>query len=470
MLPTSLRRAAVAAMALTATLSAQQSKNTTLLARFDPTSSYSDIWGYVAPNGKEYALLAARSGTYVVDCTNPQQPVQRGFFSGSSSCCRDIRTYRHYAYVVNEGGGGLQIIDLQDPDQPRLVRNWSTGDLRTAHNVAIDTQTGTLYAAGATSGMPIVDLSQDPENPTQIGNLRTPYVHDLCIQDGYAHLAYIFNGRYSITDVGNLPAMTQVGSLSVSVAHNAWPSRDNQIAALTSETSGGNLTVVDISNRRLPRRIATWRTGRSSTTPHNAYMYDRVCHISWYSEGYHAVDLSNPNNPTEVAWYDTSGSTTGQTGNWGCYPFQPSGTVYLSDFSGGLYVLDSLGRPAQYGQGTSGQGQREPQIHAFGAAWHGNSSFKLQLEDGQPNSTALFVMGVSRATTNVLGITLLVDLGQQFFLVPTQTDADGHAEVTLPIPAAGPTAVLHGQWLVVDAGAPGGIAASRGLSFDVFNR
>ena len=470
MLPTSLRRAAVAAMALTATLTAQQSKNTTLFARFDPTSGYSDVWGYAAPNGKEYALLGARNGTYVVDCTDPRQPVQRGFFAGNSTCCRDIRTYRHYAYVVNEGGGGLQIIDLQNPDQPRLVRNWMPNDLRTAHNVAIDTQTGTLYAAGASTGMPIVDLSQDPENPTQIGNLRTPYVHDLHIQDGFAHLAYIFNGRYGIADVSNLPNMPQVGSLSVRVAHNAWPSRDNQIAALTSETSGGNLTVVDTSNRRLPRQIATWRTGVGSTTPHNAYMYDRVCHISWYSEGYHAVDLSDPNNPTEVGWYDTSSSTTGQTGNWGCYAFQPSGTVYLSDFSGGLYLVDSLGRPELYGQGTSGQGQQQPQIHVFGAAWHGNSKFKAQLEGGRPNSTALFVMGLGRASTSVLGITLAVDLGQQFFLVPTQTDANGDAAVALPVAPVGPTAKLHCQWLVADPGAPGGVAASRGLAFDIFNK
>ncbi|MEM9316408.1 MAG: hypothetical protein AAGA95_17455, partial [Pseudomonadota bacterium] len=118
-----------------ATLTAQQgaSRNATLLSRFDPTNSYNDIWGYVAPNGKEYALLAASNGTYVVDCSNPRAPVQRGFISGPSACCRDIRTYQTYAYVVNDGGGGgVQIIDLSNPDQPRLLRTYRTSQLNSA--------------------------------------------------------------------------------------------------------------------------------------------------------------------------------------------------------------------------------------------------------------------------------------------------------------------------------------------------
>ncbi|MEM7204931.1 MAG: hypothetical protein AAF628_32045 [Planctomycetota bacterium] len=104
------------ALATLAPLGAQAARGASLLGRFDPGNLYNDVWGYVAPDGRELALLAADNGTYVVDCTVATAPRELLFVAGPSACCRDIRTYRSFAYVVNDGGGGgLQIIDLSDP-------------------------------------------------------------------------------------------------------------------------------------------------------------------------------------------------------------------------------------------------------------------------------------------------------------------------------------------------------------------
>ena len=155
------------------------SHNVTLAARFDPPGqTYNDVWGYVSPAGGEYAILGTSSGVYIIDCTDPANPVQRGFISASqsgwsSSTWRDMRTYRNYIYVVTEGGGGTQIIDMADPDSPVLVKTWGQSIWRDAHNVALDTQTGTLYPCGTNVGVPIIDLSQDPLNPVQIGSFTT---------------------------------------------------------------------------------------------------------------------------------------------------------------------------------------------------------------------------------------------------------------------------------------------------------
>src|SRR4026207_420390 len=77
-----------------------QSSNATLLSRFDPSGfTYNDCWGYRSPSGGEDAVLGANTGTFILDCTDPSNPVQRAFINGPTSSWRCIRTYRHYAYI-----------------------------------------------------------------------------------------------------------------------------------------------------------------------------------------------------------------------------------------------------------------------------------------------------------------------------------------------------------------------------------
>lgn len=456
-------------------LHAQGAKaSATLLGQFDPPGeTYNDVWGYAAPNGKEYAILGATDGTFIVDCTDPTHPTQRAFIPASASgwgasTWRDMRSYGSYVYVVTEGGGGMQIIDMTNPDSPVLAKTWGQSIWPNAHNVAIDLGTGTLYACGTNVGMPIVDLSKDPLNPTLITTFRNPYVHDLAIQDGYAHLAAINSSAYLIIDVSNLPSTPTLAQKPVQSCHNAWPSRDDQIAVTTSETFGGGLTVFDISNKRLPVQVSTFRTGGSTTSIHNAYLRDRVAHMSYYSEGYRAVDLSDPAKPVQVAFYDTSASTGGFAGDWGCYPFQPSGVIYASDFDNGLLVIDTPAATRLYGSATAGAGGTAPQIHTFGCAYRGNGKFAFELEGAAPQAAAALLIGVAQGSSTVAGAQVQVDLTQAFGVAPVRTDASGKARVALPIAPDAKPVTLYAQWVVADAQAPGGFAASRGMEFEVF--
>jgi hypothetical protein len=62
--------------------------------------------------------------------------------------------------------------------------------------------------------------------------------------------------------------------------------------------------------------------------------------ISYYTEGYVALDVTNPTQPVQLGSYDTfPGADNIFDGAWGVYPYTPSGTIYVSDISSGLYVL-----------------------------------------------------------------------------------------------------------------------------------
>src|SRR3972149_6991493 len=104
--------------------------NVTFLSNLNQYSSagYSDIWGYTAPNGIEYALLGVVTGTSIISLADPTNPVEAAFIPAPQSSWRELKVHSHYAYVVTDATGeGLQIIDLaQLPDTAVLVNTVST--------------------------------------------------------------------------------------------------------------------------------------------------------------------------------------------------------------------------------------------------------------------------------------------------------------------------------------------------------
>lgn len=464
-----------AALLSAATLSAQQGRNVRVLSRSDLSNNYlSEVWGYVSPAGKEYAVVGSITGTYVLDCSDPARPVQRGFIPHSASGWRnlrwsDVKIYRHYAYVATEGGGGMQIIDLQDPDKPKLLKTWTTTGWSNTHNLGFDPN-GFLYTCGAGGGMRVLDIKTDPVNPRLVANYTANYVHDLYVKDGIAHVLEYYARTYRLMDVSKLPLMRTLGTGTVWSAHNAWPTRDHAYAVTTSERAGGALTVFDIKNKSAPRQIATYRTGLATTSVHNAYIKNRVVHMSYYSEGLRVVDLSDPARPVEVGYYDTSTATTGFIGAWGCYPLQPSGVVYLTNRPIGFYIFESKAQVGLYGSGTSGTGGQTPAAHAHGAPYLGNVGFALEVENARPRSPSLLLLG-AKGNLRLGGLTLLVDLGQSPIVLLGATDAGGRSVVPLGIPNAAPLkgAVVHAQFLVIDSGGSSNLAATRGMRFELFS-
>ena len=53
------------------------------------------------------------------------------------------------------------------------------------------------------------------------------------------------------------------------------------------------------------------------------------------------LDISDPTNPVEVAYYDTSNMEGLYVGNWGTYAYLPSGHIISSDRENGLFIINS---------------------------------------------------------------------------------------------------------------------------------
>ncbi len=482
--PPLLRSLPLAACAiLAAPAVAQSARNVTLQSVYTPAGvpagKFADVWGYASPSGRELALLSGEPGVWVIECTDPRNPVERAFFANglsgwSDEVPHDIRTFGRYAYVVTEGGGGMQILDLGNPDQPRLVTTWGQSLWSNAHNLAIDVERGIAYPCGTDVGVGVIDL-QNPVAPRWLRSYGTSYVHDLFVQDGVAHMAEFNASRYVTVDVSALPAMAPLGAIAVPSAHSAWPTRDGRYAVTGSELPGGHLRIFDIANPRLPQQIASYRTGPAGSIIHNPTLRDRVVHIAYYAEGYRAVDLSDPRNPIEVGHYVTSPGTGAWSGAWGCYAGQPSGNVYISDTNRGLFVLRPAALGRRYGAATGNGSARPPSLHFFGAPWLGNRRFALQIDDAPAGAPALLLLGTAPANAALGSLRVLVELGRPgspALLLPQRTDAGGLATWPTPVPTSASLlgASLYAQALVADPGTPGGIAGTRGVQLQPFAR
>jgi hypothetical protein len=143
------------------------------------TTFVNDIWGWTDPKTqKDYALVGASTGTVFVDISDARRPKVQGILPTAStvggSSWRDIKVFEDHAYVVSEHTNhGVQVIDLT------VLRDWDgtyttyEADARytghgSAHNIAINEDTGFAYSVGARSfssaGLPNTVTVDEPSS------------------------------------------------------------------------------------------------------------------------------------------------------------------------------------------------------------------------------------------------------------------------------------------------------------------
>jgi choice-of-anchor B domain-containing protein len=386
--------------------SAQISDNMTLLGSLQEYGQYSDSWGYTDPTGREYAIVGTVAGTTIVNVTNPATSYETGFIPGPASTWRDMKTYDRYAYIVSEGGGGMQIVDLNDPENPQPLTSYL--GFTTAHNIYIEEATARAYVCGANNarGFHVIDLT-NPTQPQALGSYTTTYVHDLYVRDNIATIAEIYEGTFSILDVTN-PAnpVLLAGPISYpgSFTHNAWLTGNGDYLLTSDEVVGARVRIWDVRNLAGISQVGSYQAPVADSIVHNVIVRGNLAYISYYSEGVRVIDVSDPTLPEEIGYYDTwTGPSGGYNGAWGVYPFFPSGNIVVSDIESGLFVLslDSGGPITGIGEeGDLPERARVSPLESYPNPF--NPSTRLRFE--------LFTPGLARLAVHDLRGRKIVDL------------------------------------------------------------
>lgn len=390
--------------------------NFTLISRLDPETTtnndgdkYSGCWGwYQASKNKEYAIACSQGGTYWVDMTNPATPSVSAYSAATRTAAiwREAKTYQNYCYVIcdDNGNNSFQIFDMQYlPDSVHKVYDDKTIFNR-GHTLWVDGNK--LYVASVTysnstyESMNVYSLAT-PTAPVLLRSLSQDYpfitgVHDMFVRNDTVYASCEYQGLY-VFKLTATNTFTQLGSLSSYTAagynHSSALTPDGKTLVFTDEVPNGlPIKVANVSNLQNIQVVATTNQ-YSLTTPHNPFIVNNsLCFMSSYEEGIQLYNISNPSTPSLVAWYDTYPQGGGNTGSWanayggqwGCYPFHPSRTIFALDQFNGLFFL----KTAAYSKTVSTVGIDESALHTV-------------LIFPNPAANHLFIYGYENAQNNM---------------------------------------------------------------------
>ncbi len=346
-----------------------------------------DVWGWTDPDtGREYAVVGRSEGTSFVDVTDPSRPVYLGQLpktEGSrGQAWRDVKVLRNHALVVadNAGQHGMQVFDLTrlrdvDPAAPPTFEPDALYDeIASAHNLAVNEETGYAYTVGNSGGgrgcasIHMIDLS-DPDRPTFAGCYNDPSIGLGAAGQTHDAQCVLYHGpdaRYqgreicfaygetavSIGDVTDKDATVVVGNASMpntAYIHQGWLTDDHRYIYVNDEldemnglTDRTRTMIWDVAELDDPVLVGEY-LGETSATDHNLYVRGDLMYQSNYAAGLRVIDISDPENPREVGYFDTAPFADDIPGffdgSWSNYPFFESGNILVTSHKQGLFVL-----------------------------------------------------------------------------------------------------------------------------------
>jgi len=295
---------------------------------------------------------------------------------------------RWLVVAAEPGPLSLLVYDLANPREPVEVGRWNGGS--GGHTAEIATIDGRLHAFVAVNSaitarprLAIVDLGT-PSQPREIHSRPLPatIVHDTHYRDGLLFLN-LWDEGLTIVDVGGgglggTPAApVDIGRVATvgGNAHNAWWFHDPQTnakkyvfvgeeqAGAVPVTSGGDVHVVDISNPAQPREVAFYSVPGAGTHNFSVDEARGVLYAAYYNGGVRAIDVRGDLGTCTPAQKAPDGRcdlakmgrelAVGLDGTVGVPGFDPpyvwgvhfaGGHVYASDMVNGLWKLRAAQR------------------------------------------------------------------------------------------------------------------------------
>lgn len=340
---------------------------------------------------RDYAVVGLHDGTSFVDVTDVQRPVWVGKLDRTNgtrrTLWRDIKVRGNFAYIVSDNAGrhGVQVFDLTElrrfDGEPLQFEAFARYDgVASAHNIVIDPAEPYAYAVGAGGvdndcggGLHIINI-EDPRTPvfvgcfadTATGRRHTGYTHDaMCVTYHGPHAAYrgheiCFGANETALSIADLtdkrnPVAIGLGEYPrAAYTHQGWINEahthfyvNDEADEISGLTPGTRTLIFDVRRLDDPVLVGEHVTD-SPATDHNLYVHGNLMYQSNYRSGLRVYDISDPEILQPVGYFDTTpwGSnegmgdlSSGALGSWSNYPFFDSGVVVVTSGLEGLFVL-----------------------------------------------------------------------------------------------------------------------------------
>ncbi len=339
---------------------------------------------------REYAIVGRTDGTAFIDVSDPHNPNYLGNLpktrGSQTAAWRDMKVFQNHVFVVADGAGehGMQVFDLTRLREVTNLPGEFEPDalydrVASVHNIAINEDTGIAYAVGANSGgdtcgggLHMIDINE-PTDPMFVGCFQdsttgragTGYTHDaMCIiyqgpDTEHVGKEICFGSNETalsiadVTDKENPASLSSASYPNAAYAHQGWITEDHRYFFMNDELDEGaaerggppamegtRTLIWDVSDLEDPI-LAREHFGETLTTDHNLYIKGNLMYQSNYVSGLRILNISDPVNPFEVGFLDTVPWTesVAMDGSWSNYPFFESGTIVVSSRQEGVFFL-----------------------------------------------------------------------------------------------------------------------------------
>jgi len=244
---------------------------------------------------------------------------------------RAVDIIGNYAYIVDYSDG-LFILDISAPTNPVLVSNYT--QLSRSQMIKVIGS----YAYVAANGLQVIDIS-DPTNPNLVGSYNSSNGFNFDIVNNYAYFLNLYEEYVEIIDISDPSKPNEVAEYDLGTNEEVQDVvvNNNYVYILHNydnyyfNDDWTTVTILDISIPDNPTEVGKYSTEAYATDMlvSNNYVY-----IALSQKGIQMLDITNPANPTLVSSYDTGS------------PYRFDGMdnrLYVIDNNNGWVVLEIEG-------------------------------------------------------------------------------------------------------------------------------
>jgi hypothetical protein len=263
------------------------------------------------------------SALFMIDVSNPRLPVVIGAIDTDPSP-EGVAISGEYAFL---GGGGLNVVNISNPFEP-IETGFVDFDF---YYPTVALQEDYAFAVG--DGLFIVNINE-PSNPTVTSFFLTDgFAMDVAVAEQYAYVAQYADGL-QIVDVSNKSMPIEAGEYNLGRANGV--SIDGRFCYIAGS---GGLRIIDVLDPQTPVEVGNYLPLEGSG--HDVALQDQYVYyieqgtipgnVGRRYNGLRILDASDPTEPSEVGFYETTGDAKG---------IAVSGEyVYIADGEAGLVIL-----------------------------------------------------------------------------------------------------------------------------------
>ena len=301
-------------------------------------NTYNDVvYGVAESDGLVY-VVSYNFGLNILDISDPSNIIVKGTCSIPGFPYR-VQVVGDYAYVSNSdqaGDGGINVIDISNPESPTLVTTYSG----VAQYIAA--AGNSIGFTGSNMACTILDISV----PTQpmLGNIFPipNFISDIYVDGNYA---YTGNNGFRVFDITDKTNPIQVG-YNVTDGSIVRTIDTKAVYIRESMTSNNPVMVMDISDPTNPSLLGQYN---SPVMTNDLEIKDHYAFVSCWWDGLRIIDFEDATNPVLVShsmgW--TSGGIPGVTFCYSQALDLEGNYLYILDYgpfteedTRGLYIMD----------------------------------------------------------------------------------------------------------------------------------